>query len=387
MSVDLSYISCYNNIIKIILEKTAMKKRYSIPLITIAVMVLLNVIARFCRPFADFYVAHIFKHISNCVSFLTGLLPFSLGEMLTFAAVILVVVGVPLFLILMIFAKGKRKKIAAFAGTITLWILCYITTTETMNCFIMYQCTPLAEKYFPNAHEHDNEELTQLYEGLINKCNELAKQVPRDEHGCFELTCDFKSEAQKAMKNAGEMYPQLKGYYPKPKPIQFSYFMSQTHTTGIYLPYTIEANYNDDMIRANLPSTVCHELSHLKGFIQEDEANFLSFIATTHSDNIEFQYSGYLDALEYVHNTVYDNNVSEAFYLTDQISDEVTRDWFRFLPENYWEENEEKEILSTETVSEASTTFMDTNIRANGREEGIKSYSLVVDLLLDYYFQ
>lgn len=364
-----------------------MKKRFSIPLIIMAIMVLLNIIARFCRPFADFYVTHIFRYISSAVSFVTGIFPFSLGEMLTFAGVILAIAGVPLLLILLIFCKGKRKKIASFAGTLVLWILCYITTTETMNCFIMYQCTPLAEKYFPNAHEHTDEEIIQLYDTLIKKCNELAKQVPRDEHGCFELTCDFKNEARKAMKNAAEMYPQLKGYYPKPKPIQFSYFMSQTNTTGIYLPYTIEANYNNDMVRANLPSTVCHELSHLKGFIQEDEANFLSFIATTHSDNIEFRYSGYLDALEYVHNAICDNDLSYAFDEVEPISDEVTRDWFRFMPENYWEDNAKKEIISTETVSEASTAFIDTNIRANGREEGIRTYSLVVNLLLDYYFQ
>ncbi len=364
-----------------------MKKRYSIPIIIIAVMVLLNLIARFCHPFADFYVDHIFRHISNVVSFITGLLPFSLGEMLTVAGVALVIIGVPLFLILIIIRKGKRRSIAAFAGTLTLWILCYITTTETMNCFIMYQCTPLAEKYFPDSHEHTDAELIQLYDALIKKCNELSKQVPRDENGCFTITCDFNEEAKKAMKKAAEMYPQLNGYYPDAKPIQFSYFMSQSNTAGIYLPYTIEANYNDDMIRANLPSTVCHELSHLKGFIQEDEANFLSFIATTHSDNIEFQYAGYLDALEYVNNAVWDNNLSEAAAAVEPISDEVMSDWFRFLPETYWEENAEKEIISTETVSEASDTFVDTNIRANGREEGIRTYSLVVDLLLDYYFQ
>ena len=363
-----------------------MKKRYSVPLIITAVMVLLNVIARFCRPFADFYVSHIFSHISNVVSFITGLFPFSLGEMLTLAAVALIILGVPLFLILMIFAKGKRRKTAAFAGTLVLWILCYITTTETMNCFIMYQCTPLAEKYFPDSHEHTDKELIQLYDILIKKCNELSKQVPRDENGFFTITCDFNEEAKKAMKNAAKMYPQLKGYYPDAKPIQFSYFMSQSNTTGIYLPYTIEANYNNDMVKANLPSTVCHELSHLKGIIQEDEANFLSFIATTHSDNIEFQYSGYLDALEYVHNTVWDNDIFYDEDAVDPISDEVTRDWFRFMPENYWEENAEKEIISTDTVSETSTAFFDTNIKANGREEGIHTYSLVVNLLLDYYF-
>ena len=255
-----------------------------------------------------------------------------------------------------------------------------------MNCFIMYQCTPFSEKYFPNSHEHTDEEITDLYGKLIKECNELAKEVPHDENGCFELTCDFRSEARTAMKKVGEKYPQLRGYYPKAKPIHFSYFMSQSNLTGIYLPYTIEANYNDDMVRANLPSTVCHELAHLKGFIQEDEANFISFAAASGSDNVEFRYSAYLDALEYVHNAVWENHVESALPLSDEISDEVLCDWFRFMPENYWEENADKEVISTEAVSEVSTAAIDTNIKMNGRDDGIRAYSMVVDLLLDYYY-
>ena len=136
------------------------------------------------------------------------------------------------------------------------------------------------------------------------------------------------------------------------------------------------------MIRTNLPFTVCHELSHLKGFIQEDEANFLAYIAATGSDNVEFRYAGYLEALEYVEDAMNKNEINTGFY----ISDKVRKDWFRFLPENYWEENAEKEIIPTEAVSEASETFLDTNIKMNGREEGIRTYSLVVQLLLDYYY-
>ena len=363
-----------------------MKKRYSITLILIGLMIILNITARFSRPFADFYVTRIFPYTSDGISFISGLLPFSLGEMLTVAAVALILLGIPLFLLLLIFAKGKRRKIAAFTGTFVLWIICYITVTETMNCFIMYQCTPFSEKYFPNSHEHTHEEPTPLSGTLIKECNELAKEVPRDENGCFELTCDFRNEARTAMKKVGEKYPQLRGYYPKAKPIQFSYFMSQSNLTGIYLPYTIEANYNDDMVRANLPSTVCHELAHLKGFIQEDEANFISFAAASGSDNVEFRYSAYLDALEYVHNAVWENHVESALPLSDEISDEVLRDWFRFMPENYWEENADKEVISTEAVSEVSTAAIDTNIKMNGRDDGIRAYSMVVDLLLDYYY-
>ena len=61
-----------------------MKKRYSIPLILIGLMIILNITARLSRPFADFYVTRIFPYISDCISFISGLLPFSLGEMLAY---------------------------------------------------------------------------------------------------------------------------------------------------------------------------------------------------------------------------------------------------------------------------------------------------------------
>lgn len=41
---------------------------------------------------------------------------------------------------------------------------------------------------------------------------------------------------------------------------------------GVYSPFTVEANYNGDMPDYNVPHTLCHELSHLKGFMREDEA-------------------------------------------------------------------------------------------------------------------
>ena len=136
---------------------------------------------------------------------------------------------------------------------------------------------------------------------------------------------------------------------------------------------------------SRFPFTVCHELSHLKGIIQEDEANFLAYVAATGSDNTEFRYAGYLEALEYVDSALWENGLYDSA-AGHEISVEVQNDWYRFLPENYWEENAEKEIIPTEAVSEATDTFLDTNIKMNGREEGIRTYNLVVQLLLDYYY-
>lgn len=41
-----------------------------------------------------------------------------------------------------------------------------------------------------------------------------------------------------------------------------------------------------------IPVTMCHELSHLSGYMREDEANFIAFLACLQSDDPEFRYSG-----------------------------------------------------------------------------------------------
>lgn len=363
------------------------KKRFLIPLIICGLMIIVNITARCSEKFSDFYVLKIFPYISAPLTRFSALFPFSLGEILICTGILLVLVGIPLFIILITVMKGRRKKVLSVYFCTVLWIFTYILSTETLNCFVMYQCTPFSERYFSDSGEHNDEQLEKLYTMLIDKANKLSKEVPRDSENRFYLQCDYKAEAVKSMKNISEDYEQLSGYFPKAKPIKFSYFMSQSNLLGIYFPFSMEANYNADAVDSNYPSTICHELAHLKGVIQEDEANFISFIANINSDNAEFRYSGYLNALEYVHNEICRQKITSAYSITDSISDEVLNDWFRFVPDNYWEDNKEKEIISTEVVETVSDTAIDANIKMNGREDGIKTYSRVVDLLLDYYYK
>ena len=83
----------------------------------------------------------------------------------------------------------------------------------------------------------------------------------------------------------------LEGYYPQPKKTSGLRTPLIRPLTGVYSPFTLEANYNSDMPDYNIPFTACHELSHLRGFMQEDEANFIAFLACSSSESIDFQYS------------------------------------------------------------------------------------------------
>lgn len=68
--------------------------------------------------------------------------------------------------------------------------------------------------------------------------------------------------------------------------------MSYLDISGIYCPFTFEANVNVHMNDVLIPVTMCHELSHLSGYMREDEANFIAFLACLQSDDPEFRYSG-----------------------------------------------------------------------------------------------
>ena len=56
-----------------------------------------------------------------------------------------------------------------------------------------------------------------------------------------------------------------------------------------------------------------------------------------------------------------------------------------FLTPDAWEQVEEKAVIKTETVKKASMKFVETNLQANGLEQGLANYSEVVGLLMDYY--
>ena len=180
----------------------------------------------------------------------------------------------------------------------------------------------------------------------------------------------------KAMEKLGEIYPSLSGFYPRPKPVGVSWILSVQQFSGIYSPFTAEANFNRQMTPYNIPHTICHELSHLKGFMREDEANFIGYLACIFADSLEYRYSGYLMGWIYATNALYEENPEAYFELAGRLPDRVNR----ALTANnrFWDQYEGK-------IAEAATQANDTYLKMNNQEEGVKSYGRVVDLMLAYY--
>ena len=55
--------------------------------------------------------------------------------------------------------------------------------------------------------------------------------------------------------------------------------MSYADIAGMYFPFTVESNINADGPFFTIPATMGHEMAHQCGFMREDEANFIGYLA------------------------------------------------------------------------------------------------------------
>lgn len=353
----------------------------------LALMLVLNVISWLSTEFCDWYAESIYPMINNTVSRLTGMASVSIGEILIIIGIAILLLGPIAFIICLIVLRKRRKKVLRFTAMFLLIVFTYITVTETMNCFIMYHCTSFSEKYMNVSEDHNYEQLVELCNMFIDKANYYSEVVERDENGKVIVPDNLNETAVQAMINLGDDFEMLSGYYTQPKKILFSGLMTQLNLKGVYFPFTLETNYNKHMYPVNFPETICHEMSHYKGFMQEDEANFISFLACINSDSDYFKYSGYLSALDYTYSQIAKLMKYEEYSDIQllQINELVINDDI-FVEYEYLEKLEEEAIISTEVISEVSETAIDASLKLNGVSDGSKSYGRMVDLLLSYYY-
>lgn len=385
-----------------------------------AIIVLLNVAAWNSTRFCDWYIAHIFPIWVNTWGRITGLFPFSVGEWMIAAGLVVVAVAVILGFVRLMTGMvcavrhqavfGRLKRLIKSYYRFFAWTLLIVSLIMTLNCFILYHASTFSEHYFGESREqYTLEELITVYNMVAENCNRLAGQMERDDTGMViytgstgelgdasyeEQLRDMADQARRLMQQLGQEYEQLNGWYPRPKSMFFSDFMCQQYMQGYYFPFSMEANYNDVMHILNIPSTMCHELAHLRGYIYEDEANFIGYLACVQSEDIFIEYAGYLSVLNYLYNDLYkawktERTAYEAAVEKVRpvaVSEQVWEDNI-FVSDEEWERINRKALIDTEVVDKAADAFVDANLKVNGVSDGKVSYSRVVNLLLQYYDQ
>lgn len=350
----------------------------------------LQVCARALSGFGTWYAHHIYPWIVGSVGRVTGLVTFSVVELGLYGLIFLLVLDVGRLIAVAIHAFRRRAaagalpgkpstggrpgtaKILAAIGSRWLLIIGVLLFLYTANCGINYYASSFSSYAGLEDGTYTVEELDALCSDLVELVNEAAKTGRQSYR---ENRSAWRAESVKAMQAAGEKFPCLSGFYPKPKEVFISQILSVQQLCGVYSPFTVEANFNGDMPDYNVPHTLCHELSHLKGFMREDEANFIGYLACVSSENAAFRYSGYQTGWVYAGNALARADMKRYIELTNELCEEARAD----LDANseFWNRYESK-------VSEAATQMNDTYLKMNSQTEGVKSYGRMVDLMLSY---
>ena len=347
-------------------------------LLLLPAAVLLDTAAKHSPDFAEWYAVRVYPLYAKPFSWLTSLVPFSLGEFLLAAGILWLL----FFLIRNIFrlVRMKERRLERLVRFLSVPLL--IAVVITFLCVTNYGTNHRRYSFAAAAglevRASSTEELYDLCVLLTEQANALREGLPEDERGVFTLAAGNFAAADTARTQFG----QLSGTYPtlstwgKPKPVLASEVMSYLDISGIYCPFTFEANVNVHAEDALIPATMCHELSHLAGYMREDEANFIAYLACEAGDDPAFRYSGVLFGMIHATNALFGAD-RDLWYEVDALrSDAVLRD----LAANnaYWKTYDTP-------VAEVSNNVNDAYLKANGQEAGVRSYGRMVDLLLAYY--
>lgn len=353
----------------------ACRYRFSAALIFFLLSAVLLLVSTFLPGSAEWYSGHVYRPAAAAVSALTGRVPFSLAEI----GLYLLILG---FIFSVLYTMRKIIRHGAAGRRLLSWLSGICLAASLLAFFFMlggginYHRVSFSEKSGIAAEPCTVDDLSLICSWLTQEVNARSAQVSRDEDGVMILSRPEGPDADAAMEKLGETFPDLSGSYPRPKKVLCSQILSRLGLTGIFSAFTIEANYNRDMTAYNIPFTVCHELSHLRGFMQEEEANFIAFLACIQSDQTDFQYSGYLSGWIYCMNALYDSDHDTWSAIRSRLSPLVEPD----LTSNraFWAKYDG-------VLSEVSSQVNDTYLKINGQQDGVQSYDKMVELTVAYF--
>lgn len=347
------------------------KLRVKTGCIFIVVSFVMLLLSKVSPDFAQWYSVKVYPVFIRIIGGLSGMVPFSVAEVLLYL-IGLILVGSGIWMIVR--KVGKEGLISWCSHTYLLVSILFFL--YVMNCGVNYNRTSFAESSKIAIKEYSSKELKELCAFLTRQVNEISGQVERDQNGTMKIEGLVQKKGQKAMTRLGGEFPELSGYYAKPKGLIFPWILSVQQLSGVYSPFTVEANYNNAMPKYYIPFTICHELAHLRGFMQEEEANFISYLACVGSKDAELEYSGYLSGWVYAMNVLYMIDYEAWENLESTLLVNVQAD----LKANrtFWAKYDGR-------IAEVANKINDTYLKANGQEKGVASYDYMVDLLVAYY--
>jgi len=334
-------------------------------------IIIVNLLSRYPNFIEKYYSNGIYPYISSFFRTILSWLPFSIGDILLLIAFIYILISIFRFLK----NRPRNYKKAFFNIASKLSILYFFFY---LFWGLNYYRNPLQESMQLTVPQYNIEELTLLTEKLLIKTQEAHFNLTKNDtipvQTIFTQT-ELLEKTEKGYAILANKYPQFTYKHAKVKKSIFSTPMSFMGFSGYLNPLTGEAQVNYNSLDFKIPATASHEVAHQLGYANESEANFIGYLAATNSDDLLFQYSGYLLALQYALGNIYRSDKDLYHEIRNRLPIGIKKN----LATNhkYWEKYDNPLMPYFHKI-------YSTYLKANHQKDGMKSYGKMIGLVMAY---
>lgn len=347
------------------------KRKYILPILLPVQFAVVQLLALSPQLIEKYYSNGLYIGISNCSRAVTGLLPFSIGDIIYFILIGLLIRWI--WLQRGTWKTSWKNHLLQVLGWFSIFYFCF-----NFLWAVNYHRVPLSDKMGFET-EYTDEDLLAFTKQLIVRTNALHLQITADRAKKVVVPYDRQRVYDKNVtgyRNLTQQYPFFEYNRPSVKNSLLSLPLTYMGFSGYMNPFTGEAQVNALVPMYSFPATASHEMAHQLGYASESEANFVGYLATVANDDLHMQYSGYTLALRYCLRNWEARNDAKAKELLATVNPGILQNFEQ--SRIFWEQHET-------FIETGFKIFFDNFLKLNQQEEGLESYSRFVDMIVNYY--
>ena len=311
----------------------------------------------------EWYAQTLYPPLAKILSWLSSLLPFSIGDCFIYGSII----GLIIYLLIAFIRRKERWKAVRRTVEYLAWVYVWFYMAWGLNYFR----TDFYHRTDTKRVKYAEERFNSFLEAYTDSLN-ASWRTPTD-------TIDINAIKQATLAGYQKLSPQfglVKPTHPlTPKPMLCPRLMAAVGVTGYMGPFFNEFHVNKLLRPTQYPATYAHEMAHMLSVSNEAEANLYSFLVCLSSSDPSIRFSGYFALFPHV--------MRNARRLLDK---SAYRDWLKTVrPEVkdlYTEEAAYWHSLYSRQIGNAQDFIYNLFLRSNKISSGTANYSEVIGLLI-----
>jgi hypothetical protein len=351
------------------------RKKYVYRFLLVILAIFITWVAQKPQWVEKFYTYGIYPVLAKALRFLFGWIPLSLGDIFYAWLFIWVLYHVVRFAGQMLRRLLSPRLI--FSSLTRFFFFCLLGYVLYMLFWgLNYSRLGIAHQLGLERTTYTVSDLDTLAAALQKKLNHYAAFVTAAQRDSFDKKYFLFREGREGYRQAARTFPYLDYRPASIKPSLFSFIENYLGFLGYYNPFSGEAIVNTLMPQMLEPFVTAHEIAHQIGYAKENEANFVAFLAGSHSQSNVLKYSTYFYMYNYTIGELYRMDSAAALAYEDLLHPQCKADYEELQTFYKLNRNPTQRVISI-----VYNHFLKLNRQPGGR----RSYNQVVIWLVAYY--